>query len=79
MLQIRAVRILNKHEDLGLEATKGPKLLAMTWAVTVLMLVCCIPWPVDWCIEKRRRKSYLSRSLDDHKDEYGDKIPLWDR
>jgi hypothetical protein len=54
---IKAVGIINEHgEGVGIEANKGGKFLALTWAATGLMFLVVCAWVVEFCMGRRRRQ-----------------------
>lgn len=56
-VMVRGTRILNKYgNDIGVEAYKGSKFLALTWAATGLMFIVLIIWVVEIFIGRRHKK-----------------------
>jgi heme/copper-type cytochrome/quinol oxidase subunit 2 len=39
----------------GVEASRGGKFLALTWAATGLVFVVVLAWVVEFCMGRRRR------------------------
>ncbi|KAF2850662.1 integral membrane protein-like protein [Plenodomus tracheiphilus IPT5] len=51
---VKATDLINKYgNDVGVEANRGNKFLALTWAATGLMLVVLVAWIVEFCIGRR--------------------------
>lgn len=56
-VMVKATNIINdKGSEIGLEANRGGKFLALTWAATGLMLVVVVSWVVEFCIGRRHTK-----------------------
>ncbi|CAE7202942.1 hypothetical protein CFE70_010510 [Pyrenophora teres f. teres 0-1] len=56
-VMVKGTDVLNQHGDgVGLEANRGNKFLALTWAATGLMLVCVVAWVVGFCVGPKREK-----------------------
>ncbi|KAF4547597.1 SUR7/PalI-like protein 2 [Elsinoe fawcettii] len=50
------VRVINQYaEQVGLQAQRGNKFLALTWAATAAMFITVIWWTADCCIGRRNR------------------------
>ncbi|KAG8631235.1 hypothetical protein KVT40_000375 [Elsinoe batatas] len=50
------VRIINRYaEQVGIQAQRGNKFLALTWAATAAMFITVIWWTADCCIGRRNR------------------------
>ncbi|KAF2270368.1 hypothetical protein CC78DRAFT_506893 [Lojkania enalia] len=53
--------LINEYGDeIGLEAHKGSKFMAITWGATAAMLVALVDWCLETCIGHRRRKHAYS-------------------
>lgn len=51
--------VINEHgSKIGLEAEKGKKYMALTWAATGAMFVVVVLWVVDMCVGRRRKATY---------------------
>ncbi|KAJ8107226.1 hypothetical protein OPT61_g9011 [Boeremia exigua] len=54
---VKATDVINeKGNEIGLEAHRGGKFLALTWAATGLMLVVVLTWVVEFCAGRRRNR-----------------------
>jgi len=57
---VKGADVVNQYgDDVGVQAHKGGKFLAITWAATGLMLVVLVLWSVEICFGHRRRKTYV--------------------
>ncbi|CBX95704.1 hypothetical protein IAQ61_004535 [Plenodomus lingam] len=55
-VMVKATDVINQYgNDVGIEANRGNKFLALTWAATGLMLVVLLAWIVEFCIGRRRK------------------------
>jgi hypothetical protein len=53
---VKGVEVINQHgRQIGLEAHRGNKFLAITWAATGVMLIALIWWIVETCVGRRKR------------------------
>jgi len=53
-VMVKATNIINdKGSEIGLEAHRGNKFLALTWAATGLMFVVLLSWVAEFCIGRR--------------------------
>ncbi|KAH9878950.1 hypothetical protein J1614_002385 [Plenodomus biglobosus] len=53
-VMVKATEIINQYgNDVGIQANRGNKFLALTWAATGLMLVVLLAWIVEFCIGRR--------------------------
>ncbi|KAH8732861.1 actin cortical patch SUR7/pH-response regulator pali [Phaeosphaeriaceae sp. PMI808] len=53
----KATETINKYgNDVGLEAKKGGKFLALTWSATALMFIVFVVWMVEVCVGRRQTK-----------------------
>jgi len=56
---VKGVDVVNKHgRRVGVEAKRGNKFLALTWAGTGIMFLVVIMWTVEVCVG-RKRKAYV--------------------
>jgi hypothetical protein len=54
---VKGADVINKYgREIGVEAHKGGKFMALTWAATGVMFVALIAWCFETCIGHRRRK-----------------------
>lgn len=54
---VKGSNVINEYtEDVGIEAHRGSKFLALTWSATALMFIAVITWVVDVCVGGRRGK-----------------------
>ncbi|KAH7124083.1 actin cortical patch SUR7/pH-response regulator pali [Dendryphion nanum] len=54
---VRAAKEINKFtDDIGIEAHRGGKFLALTWAATGLVFVGMVVWCVEGCMGRRKRE-----------------------
>ncbi|KAF1999425.1 integral membrane protein-like protein [Amniculicola lignicola CBS 123094] len=54
---VKGSNVINKYGDeIGVEAHKGGKFLAITWSATVLMFIVMGMWMFETCIGHRRRE-----------------------
>ncbi|KAF2705303.1 hypothetical protein K504DRAFT_388614 [Pleomassaria siparia CBS 279.74] len=54
---VKGSNVVNKYgNEIGLEAQKGGKFLALTWAATALMFVTVLVWTFETCCGHRRRQ-----------------------
>lgn len=60
VVTVAATKGVNKindvGEDVGVEAEKGGKFLAITWAAAALMILATVVWAVLFCSAMRERK-----------------------
>lgn len=53
----KGAAVINKYgREIGVEAQKGGKFLALTWVATALMLVTVLLWVFETCCGHRRRQ-----------------------
>jgi hypothetical protein len=53
---VKGVEVINEHgQKIGVEAYRGGKFLALTWAATALMLITIVVWVVEFCAGRRRK------------------------
>jgi hypothetical protein len=61
-VMVKATNIINdKGSEIGLEANRGNKFLALTWAATGLMFVVVLSWVVEFCIGRRHNKTVYAK------------------
>lgn len=54
---VKSTQLINKYgNDIGIEAQKGSKFLAITWVATAVMLVASLVWCCDCVVGRRREK-----------------------
>lgn len=54
---VKGSNVINQYgNDIGVEAHRGSKFLAITWAATGLMFVTLIVWCLEFCIGHRRNR-----------------------
>jgi hypothetical protein len=54
---VKGVTVINKYgNEIGVEAQKGGKFLALTWAATALMFITILVWTFETCFGNRRRQ-----------------------
>ena len=54
---VKGANIINKYgNEIGLEAQKGGKFLALTWVATALMFITISVWTFETCCGHRRRQ-----------------------
>jgi hypothetical protein len=58
-VMVKATNIIN--DKIGLEANRGNKFLALTWAATGLMFVVVLSWVVEFCIGRRHNKTVYAK------------------
>lgn len=60
---VKGTSIINQYgNDVGVQATRGNKFLALTWAATALMFIALVAWSLELCIGHRKRKgAYVSK------------------
>jgi hypothetical protein len=55
-VMVKATSLINQHgNDIGIEAKKGSKFLALTWAATGLMFIVVLAWVVEFCVGRRQK------------------------
>jgi hypothetical protein len=55
-VMVKATKIINdKGNPIGIEAKKGSKFLALTWAATALMFIVLVAWVVEFCVGRRSK------------------------
>ena len=53
---VKGVEVINEHASkIGVEAYRGGKFLALTWAATALMLITIVVWVVEFCAGRKRK------------------------
>jgi hypothetical protein len=58
---VKGTDIINQYgKDIGIEAHRGGKFLALTWATTALVFITLIVWSVEVCAGRRQRQAYVS-------------------
>lgn len=56
---VKGVEVINEHgEQIGLEAKRGNRFLAITWAATALVFLALCWWVVETCVGRRRKRRY---------------------
>ena len=61
-VMVKATNIINdKGSEIGLEANRGNKFLALTWAATGLMFVVVLSWVAEFCIGRRHNKTVYAK------------------
>jgi hypothetical protein len=60
---VKGTNVINQYgNDIGVQATRGNKFLALTWAATALMLITLVAWSVEICFGHRKsRTTYVSK------------------
>ncbi|KAF2739154.1 integral membrane protein-like protein [Polyplosphaeria fusca] len=60
---VKGADVINKYgQEVGVEAHKGSKFMAITWAATAAMFVALVLWCVETCIgHRRRRGTYVAK------------------
>ena len=54
---VKGADVINQYgNDIGIEAHRGGKFLAITWAATALMFITMIVWCLEFCIGHRRNR-----------------------
>jgi hypothetical protein len=57
-VMVKATNLINKYgNDVGVEAHRGGKFLALTWAATALMLIVLVAWVAEFCIGRRQKRT----------------------
>ncbi|EDU51002.1 integral membrane protein [Pyrenophora tritici-repentis] len=72
-VMVKGTDVLNEHGDaVGLEADRGNKFLAITWAATGLMFVAVVAWVVGFCVRPReKRRGYGEKAqMAQHRNAY---------
>lgn len=55
-VMVKATNLINQYgNDIGIEAKKGSKFLALTWAATALMFIVLLAWIVEFCVGRRNK------------------------
>jgi len=55
---VKATDLINQYgNDIGVEASKGNKFLALTWAATGLMFVVVLAWVAEFCVGRRQKRT----------------------
>jgi hypothetical protein len=53
---VKGTGVINEHGNkIGVEAYRGGKFLALTWAATALMFITIIVWVVEFCVGGRKK------------------------
>jgi hypothetical protein len=56
---VKGVEVINQHgAQIGLEAKRGNKFMAITWAATGLVFLALVWWVVETCVGHRKRQPY---------------------
>jgi hypothetical protein len=56
-VMVKGTNIINQYgNDIGIEAYRGRKFLALTWAATALMFIVLVAWIVEFGIGRRQKK-----------------------
>lgn len=59
---VKGSEIINKYgNDIGIEAHRGNKFLAITWAATALMLIVLVWWIGDCCVGRRKKTANYAK------------------
>jgi len=54
---VKGSNVLNKYgAEVGVQAQKGGKFLAITWSATALMLIALVAWAFETCFGHRKRR-----------------------
>ncbi|EAT77428.1 hypothetical protein HBH56_213410 [Parastagonospora nodorum] len=57
-VMVKATDLINQYgNDIGVEASKGNKFLALTWAATGVMFVVLLAWVVEFCVGRRQKRT----------------------
>lgn len=57
---VKGSEVINQYgNDIGVEAHRGNKFLALTWAATALMFITLIAWSMELCFGHRKRQTYV--------------------
>ncbi|KAH5343764.1 hypothetical protein HBI48_213120 [Parastagonospora nodorum] len=57
-VMVKATDLINQYgNDIGVEASKGNKFLALTWAATGVMFVVVLAWVVEFCVGRRQKRT----------------------
>jgi hypothetical protein len=57
-VMVKATALINQYgNDIGVEASKGNKFLALTWAATGVMFVVVLAWVVEFCVGRRQKRT----------------------
>lgn len=61
-VMVKATNIINdKGSEIGLEANRGNKFLALTWVATGLMFVVVLSWVAEFCVGRRHNKTVYAK------------------
>jgi hypothetical protein len=53
---VKGTSVINEHgHKIGVEAYRGGKFLALTWAATALMFITIVVWVVEFCAGGRKK------------------------
>jgi hypothetical protein len=59
---VKGTDVINRYgKDIGVQATRGNKFLALTWVATALMFITLAAWSLELCIGHRKRGTYVSK------------------
>lgn len=59
---VKGSEIINKYgNDIGIEAHRGDKFLAITWAATAAMFVVIVWWLGDFCVGRRKKTATYAK------------------
>jgi hypothetical protein len=59
---VKGSSVINQYgNDVGVQANRGSKFLALTWAATALMFVTLVCWSLEICFGHRKRQSYVAK------------------
>ncbi|KAF2467539.1 uncharacterized protein BDR25DRAFT_63480 [Lindgomyces ingoldianus] len=58
---VKGSHLINKYgNEIGVEAHRGGRFLAITWAATALMFITLLLWCFETCIGHRRKERYVA-------------------
>ncbi|KAF2869399.1 actin cortical patch SUR7/pH-response regulator pali [Massariosphaeria phaeospora] len=61
---VKGTEVINQYGgQIGIEADRGNKFLALTWAATAVMFVAVVIWCIDMCIPRRNKHA---NNMDKH-------------
>lgn len=62
VVAVKGAEVINEHgAQVGIEAHRGSKFLALTWAATGLMFVSLVWWCVETCIGRRHKNTTYAK------------------
>ncbi|KAF2682846.1 integral membrane protein-like protein [Lentithecium fluviatile CBS 122367] len=60
-VSVKGSSIINQYgNDIGVQANRGNKFLALTWVATALMFITLVTWSVELCFGHRKRQTYAA-------------------